>query len=63
MDPAAFVLRDFSAPERKELPFLVDRAADATEALLTEGLAAAQNTFKAGVPLADAGTEGAGSPE
>jgi hypothetical protein len=27
MDPAAFVLRDFSAAERKELPFLIDRAA------------------------------------
>jgi PTH1 family peptidyl-tRNA hydrolase len=45
MDPAAYVLRDFSAAERKELPFLVDRAADAVEALLSSGLAAAQNTF------------------
>ena len=26
MDPAVFVLRDFSAAERKELPFLLDRA-------------------------------------
>jgi PTH1 family peptidyl-tRNA hydrolase len=43
MDPAAFVLRDFSAAERKELPLLIDRAADATETLLREGLAAAQN--------------------
>ncbi|MEV4008130.1 aminoacyl-tRNA hydrolase [Actinomadura sp. NPDC049753] len=48
MDPAAFVLKDFSAVERKELDFEVDRAADAVEALLTEGLAAAQNTFHAG---------------
>jgi peptidyl-tRNA hydrolase, PTH1 family len=55
MDPAAFVLRDFSTAERKELPFLVDRAADATEALLTDGLAAAQNAFHAGVPQADKG--------
>lgn len=45
MDPAAFVLRDFSTAERKELPFLVDRAADAVEALLSTGLAAAQNAF------------------
>jgi PTH1 family peptidyl-tRNA hydrolase len=45
MDPADFVLRDFSSPERKELAFVVDRAADATEALLTNGLEAAQNTF------------------
>src|SRR5262249_13218696 len=45
MDPAAYVLRDFSAAERKELPFVLDRAADAVEALLTDGLAAAQNAF------------------
>lgn len=45
MDPAAFVLRDFSAAERKELPLLVDRAADAVTALLADGLAAAQNAF------------------
>ncbi|MGZ6791671.1 MAG: aminoacyl-tRNA hydrolase [Mycobacteriales bacterium] len=44
-DPADFVLRDFSAAERKELPFHVDRAADAVEALLTGTLEAAQNTF------------------
>src|SRR6202041_3516086 len=43
MDPAAFVLRDFSAAERKDLPFLVDRGADATEALVAQGLTAAQN--------------------
>jgi PTH1 family peptidyl-tRNA hydrolase len=45
MDPAVFVLRDFSAAERKELPLLVDRAADAVEALLADGLVAAQNAF------------------
>ena len=45
MDPAAFVLRDFSAAERKDLPFFVDRAADATEALIAKGLAGAQNTY------------------
>jgi PTH1 family peptidyl-tRNA hydrolase len=45
MDPADFVLRDFSMAERKELAFVVDRAADATEALLANGLVAAQNTF------------------
>ena len=31
-DPADYVLREFSAAERKELAFLIDRAADATEA-------------------------------
>ncbi|HWE88053.1 MAG TPA: aminoacyl-tRNA hydrolase [Pseudonocardiaceae bacterium] len=45
MDPADFVLRDFSSVERKELPFALDRAADAVEALITQGLEAAQNTF------------------
>jgi PTH1 family peptidyl-tRNA hydrolase len=45
MDAASFVLRDFSGPERKEIEFLVDRAADATEALVTEGLERAQNSF------------------
>ena len=31
--------------ERKQLPYLIDRAADATEALVTVGLDAAQNEF------------------
>jgi peptidyl-tRNA hydrolase, PTH1 family len=48
MDPAAYVLRDFSAAERKELPLLLDRAADAVETLLAHGLAVAQNTFNGG---------------
>ena len=43
MDPADFVLRDFSAEQRRELEFLVDRCADAVEQLLTQGLAATQN--------------------
>jgi peptidyl-tRNA hydrolase, PTH1 family len=62
MDPAAFVLRDFSTAERKELPFLVDRSADATEALLTGGLAAAQNAFHAGAPQTDGDLGGARGP-
>ena len=44
-DPADFVLRDFSAAERKELALHVDRAADAVEALLTGPLEAAQNAY------------------
>jgi PTH1 family peptidyl-tRNA hydrolase len=44
-DPADYVLSDFSAAERKELDFLVDRAADAVEAVLTRGLEAAQNAY------------------
>jgi peptidyl-tRNA hydrolase, PTH1 family len=42
-DPADFVLKDFSATERKELELLVAEAADATEELLAQGLEAAQN--------------------
>ena len=42
-DPADFVLKDFSAVERKELDLLVGEAADALEALLVKGLEAAQN--------------------
>jgi peptidyl-tRNA hydrolase, PTH1 family len=45
MDPAVYVLRDFSAAERKDLPFFVDRAADATETLIAKGLAEAQNIY------------------
>lgn len=44
-DPADFVLKDFSAAEKKDLGFHVDRAADAVEALLTGPLEAAQNVF------------------
>jgi PTH1 family peptidyl-tRNA hydrolase len=33
--------------ERKELDFLVDRAADATEALIGRGLEWTQNTYHA----------------
>ncbi|MBI9114673.1 aminoacyl-tRNA hydrolase [Sanguibacter suaedae] len=47
METADHVLRDFSGSERKELPFLLDDAADATEMILTEGLLAAQGRFHA----------------
>jgi peptidyl-tRNA hydrolase, PTH1 family len=45
MDAASFVLRDFGTAERKDLDFNVDRAADAVEALLGEGLERAQNSY------------------
>ncbi|GHB08983.1 peptidyl-tRNA hydrolase [Streptomyces thermoviolaceus subsp. thermoviolaceus] len=45
MPVADFVLKDFSAAERKELDYFVDRAADAVECLLTEGLERAQSTY------------------
>ncbi|WP_461189553.1 aminoacyl-tRNA hydrolase [Arthrobacter sp. Z4-13] len=45
MDTADYVLRDFATAELKELPFLLDEAADAVELLLREGLTAAQQKF------------------
>ncbi|OZM73528.1 aminoacyl-tRNA hydrolase [Amycolatopsis antarctica] len=48
MDPADYVLKDFSTTERKELAFEIDRCADAVESLVAHGLAAAQNAFHAG---------------
>ncbi|GAA0636806.1 aminoacyl-tRNA hydrolase [Sporichthya brevicatena] len=45
MDPAAYVLRDFSAAERKDLDLELDRCADAVEMLVREGLERTQNTF------------------
>jgi PTH1 family peptidyl-tRNA hydrolase len=44
-DPADYVLREFATSERKELGFLVDRAAAAVELLVGEGLSAAQNEY------------------
>jgi PTH1 family peptidyl-tRNA hydrolase len=44
-NPADFVLSDYSSAERRVLPFQVDRAADAIETLLTEGLDAAQSRY------------------
>ena len=44
-DPADYVLRDFGTVERKEVPLVLERAADAVEALVRLGLAAAQNEF------------------
>ena len=46
-DPADYVLKRFSAGERKDLDVAVDLAADAAEALLAEGLEPAQNRFHA----------------
>ena len=44
-DPADFLLSNYSSTERKELPFQVDRAADAVESLVTQGLAETQQRF------------------
>ena len=45
MQVADFVLKDFSSAERKELDYFVDRATDAVEALVTEGLERAQGAY------------------
>jgi peptidyl-tRNA hydrolase, PTH1 family len=47
MDPADFVLRDFSSTERAELPFTLDRASDAVESLVEVGLLETQQRFHA----------------
>lgn len=47
MDPADFVLRDFSVAERKDLGVHLERAADAVEELVRDGLAVSQNTYHA----------------
>ena len=44
-DPADYVLKRWSSTERKELDVSLEVAADAVEALLTEGLEPAQNRF------------------
>ncbi|MBU8818632.1 aminoacyl-tRNA hydrolase [Mycolicibacterium goodii] len=46
-DPAAFVLENFTAAERAEVPTIVEQAADATELLIAQGLEPAQNTVHA----------------
>ncbi|MEO3936302.1 aminoacyl-tRNA hydrolase [Dermatophilaceae bacterium Soc4.6] len=45
MDPADYVLRDFSGTERTELPFTLDTAADAVESLVAVGLLESQQRF------------------
>lgn len=44
-DAASFVLKDFSSAERDILPSLISDAADAVEAIVVDGLTAAQQRF------------------
>jgi PTH1 family peptidyl-tRNA hydrolase len=46
-DPAEFVLKPFASAERKVLPDLIDRGAEAVESLLIDGLTTTQNRFNA----------------
>jgi len=45
MDPADYVLHEFSKAEQKELPFQIADAADAVEMIVKEGEIAAMNRF------------------
>ena len=45
MDPADFVLRDFSRAEQAELPEVLDRAALIIQALVDRGMLATQNEY------------------
>jgi peptidyl-tRNA hydrolase, PTH1 family len=45
LDPAVYLLRDFTPAERKELDVHVDRAADAVECLICDGLERTQNLY------------------
>lgn len=45
MDTADFVLKPFSTAEKKDLPFLISNAADATQMLIREGLLATQQKY------------------
>lgn len=44
-DPADYVLSDFSAIERREQEFLVDRTADIVESILAKGVEPTQNAY------------------
>lgn len=44
-DPANYVLDDFSRAERADLALVLEQASDAVHAVLTQGLAAAQQRF------------------
>ncbi|MEV2236970.1 aminoacyl-tRNA hydrolase [Micromonospora sp. NPDC049891] len=47
-DPADYVLSDFGTVERKELDFLVDRAADVVESVVNRGVEPTQNLYHGG---------------
>jgi PTH1 family peptidyl-tRNA hydrolase len=44
-DPADFVLKQFSQPEKKELPLFIDRGADVVEHLIEKGLELTQSKY------------------
>jgi peptidyl-tRNA hydrolase, PTH1 family len=44
-DPADYVLSDFNSTERKELDYLIDRAADMVESIILSGVEPTQNKY------------------
>ena len=57
-DAADYLLSDFKGAERKELPDLYSRAAEAAENIVTTGLTAAMNRFNTKVGKPGAATAG-----
>ncbi|MCC6377157.1 MAG: aminoacyl-tRNA hydrolase [Microbacteriaceae bacterium] len=49
-DPADFVLSNFSATEKKNLPVILTEASDAVEEIVEKGLVAAQQRFHSAQP-------------
>ena len=49
MDPADYVLQDFSKEDLKFLPEVLDRAADAALEFVMKGLNAAMNKYNGGI--------------
>jgi peptidyl-tRNA hydrolase, PTH1 family len=49
-DVADYVLHDFDASERAELPGVLDKAVEATKRVMTDGVAAAMNAVNAKAP-------------
>jgi PTH1 family peptidyl-tRNA hydrolase len=51
MDPAAYVLQDFSREEMKTLSEIVDRAAEAALTFVVDGLNKAMNKYNGSVEM------------
>ncbi len=47
MDAAKYVLDRFDKDQRKDIPFLLDRSVDAVQAIISDGLTAAQQRYHA----------------
>ena len=51
MDPAAYVLQDFSREEMKTLSEVIDRAADAALTFVVDGLNKAMNKYNGSIEI------------